>query len=435
MNFIGIFGIILGLISIIYLSLKRVNPIIAAPLSTLIIVVFNRMPILESLVGESNSFMSEVGAFLVSNFAIFLLGAILAKYMERSGATVSIANYILNKVGVNNPYAVLVALFFISAFLTYGGISMFVVCFALVPMARPIFKRLDLPWSLVTVPIFAGISTFTLSMLPGSPASSNFIPSNTLKTPLTAAPLIGVVASLVVIIYTLFYIRYALNKVRMNQEGYVEGNDTETVNFKKSLPGIIQSVIPIFTLIILVITFSNYEYIVLIALTVSIILCSILFSNNLDNQLNILNEGSLDSVIPTFATACTVAFGVLLTSAPTFIIIQNSIQHVSSNPLISLSLTAMILSFTTGSGVGAVGIIMNNFANYYLSLGVSKVLLHRVTAIASGTFGAMPHTGLVITFNNIAKMGLRETYKYQFMTTNVGAMLGLVVALIMSHFM
>lgn len=438
MQILGIIGIVLGLLAIIYLSLKRVNPVVAAPVAALIVIVFNSMPIFESLVGAEQSYMTAVAGFLITNFAVFLLGSILAKYMERSGATISIANFILNKIGTDKPYSVLVSLFLISALLTYGGISMFVVCFALIPMARPLFKRLNLPWNLVTVPIFAGMATFTLSMLPGTPASSNFIPSNTLGTSLTAAPLIGIVTSAVVIIYSLIYMKYALNKSIEKGENYttmgLSTDDDQGVR-TENLPSIGLSLIPIIVLIFTVIVFSSYPNIVIIALTLSILLAAVLFNKQLPKQLDVLNEGASGSIVPTFATACTVAFGTILTSAPAFMLIQQSIQSVSSNPLISLSIATVLLSFVTGSSVGTVGIVMNTFAESYLAMGVSAEILHRVSAIAAGVFGVMPHTGLVITFNNLAKMDLRECFKYQFMTVNVGHFIALIVAIVMATFM
>lgn len=438
MDFIGILGIFIGLLVIIYFASTGLNAILAAPLATMVVIVFNQMPFFSSLVGPENSYITAMAGFLVTNFAVFLLGSMLAKYMEKSGATVTIANKILNVFGTEKPYSVLVALFIISAFLTYGGISMFVVCFALLPMARPIFKRLNLSWNLVTVPVFAGMATFTLSMLPGTPASSNFIPANSLGTPLTAAPAIGIVTSIAVMIYTLIYMKYALNKSLSKGETYEKlGLDTDT-NVEQSLddlPNLLPSVTPMLALIAIIIIFSKVPDIVLIALTVSIILSAILLRNHLPNQKTVLNEGAVGSVTPTLSTAFTVAFGTVLTSAPAFAMIQNMIMEIPGPPLVSLAISTVLLSFFTGSSVGTVGIVMNSFAKTYIGLGISAEIVHRVSAIAAGVFGVMPHTGLVITFNDLSKLNLKQSYKYQFMTVNVGHILALGIALLMSAVM
>lgn len=60
------------------------------------------MDIFGSLIGQEKSYMTGLAGFLINNFAIFLLGAILAQYMEKSNATISIANYILGKVGTES---------------------------------------------------------------------------------------------------------------------------------------------------------------------------------------------------------------------------------------------------------------------------------------------------------------------------------------------
>ncbi|MDK6814862.1 SLC13 family permease, partial [Corynebacterium sp. UMB6689] len=98
--------------------------------------------------------MAGLAGFLIKNFAIFLLGAMLGQYMDRSGATQRIAEVLLEKIGTDSPFRVLIALTIIGSVLTFGGISIFVVFFTLIPLARPIFKKLDINWELVSIPLF-----------------------------------------------------------------------------------------------------------------------------------------------------------------------------------------------------------------------------------------------------------------------------------------
>ena len=432
MQIIGILGIVLSLLAIIYFSVKGLNTLIGAPLAGLIVIIANQMDILPSLVGSSGSYIASLANFVIANFAIFLLGSLLAKYMDKSGATISISDKILNIVGTDKPYSVLLALFIIASLLTLGGISMFVVCFAIIPMARPLFKKLNLSWNLVTVPVFAGMATFTLSMFPGTPAMSNVIPSTSLGTTLTAAPFVGIVTSVIVIVYSLFYMNYALKKSISNGETYQEKDVEQSNANDRKLPSFIVSIIPVIALISIIILFSKVSNIVVIALVISILLSAFLFREYIPNQIGIINEGALASLPTTLTTGSTVAFGSLLTSAPAFMIIKDAILNLPGNPLISLSLATVLLSAITGSSVGSVGIAMESFAQSYIAMGVNPEMIHRIAAIAAGTFGIMPHTGLVITFNTIAGLNLKQSYKYQFMTVNVGHMIALVVALIMS---
>ncbi len=54
----------------------------------------------------------------------------------------------MSKVGTKSPYFVLLGISAVGAVLTYAGISMFVAMFALIPLARPMFRECNIPWHL-----------------------------------------------------------------------------------------------------------------------------------------------------------------------------------------------------------------------------------------------------------------------------------------------
>ncbi len=66
-----------------------------------------------------------------------MLGSILARYMEASGATQTIANSILKVMGKDSPYKGLLAITLIASILTYGGVSIFVVILPCFPFHAP----------------------------------------------------------------------------------------------------------------------------------------------------------------------------------------------------------------------------------------------------------------------------------------------------------
>ncbi|VGR02881.1 D-beta-hydroxybutyrate permease [Streptococcus pyogenes] len=60
MEIIGSLGVLVGVIVIIYLSVKEVNIIIAAPLATSLVILFNQMDPTTTLLGkEPNQFMGH----------------------------------------------------------------------------------------------------------------------------------------------------------------------------------------------------------------------------------------------------------------------------------------------------------------------------------------------------------------------------------------
>jgi H+/gluconate symporter-like permease len=167
------------------------------------------MPLLETLQG---SYMTGFVNFAKNFYLVFLFAALFGKFMEDSGAARVIAEGILKIIGRDSKFKVLIAIVIICGFLTYGGISVFVVIFAVLPIARPLFKELDIPWHLFMAAFFFGSATFSMTMLPGTPAIQNVIPIKYFGTTVSAAPLIGIVATIAVIIFNSLYLKRSLQK-------------------------------------------------------------------------------------------------------------------------------------------------------------------------------------------------------------------------------
>ena len=92
-------------------------------------------------------FLPNLANYLKIYFPFFLLGAIFGKAMEESGAASSIARTIVQKLGKDKA---ILAVVFSAAILTYGGVSMFVVAFAVYPFGASVFKEAGIPKRLFT---------------------------------------------------------------------------------------------------------------------------------------------------------------------------------------------------------------------------------------------------------------------------------------------
>ena len=435
MTSIAVLGIVLAIFAIIYLTAKNLHVVIAAPLASLLIILTNQMDILESLLGKEQSYMVGLTGFLINNFALFLLGSILAQYMEKSGATQTIANFILEKMGKNNPYTVLLAITAIASILTYGGVSIFVVIFTLLPLSRPLFKELNINWELFPIPVFLGASTYTMTSLPATPSIHNAIPTKVLGTSLTAAPLLSMAASLTMLVFGLIYMAYALKKSQAagqvfnhKLDGQADKNEELT-----TYPSILLSLLPLITLITSIFLFSKTPHILVISLTVSILVAALLFFPYIPNQRELLNIGSVNSIVPAFATSSSVAFGSLLTTSIGFLTIQEWIQQIPGSPLFSLSLSTALLSGIIGSSSGAIGIASNSFLPAYLEMGIDPEVLHRITVVASAALTVVPQSGVMITFHNLSGLSMKRALKHSFIVVNIGHILALIVILILAH--
>ena len=81
----------------------------------------------------------------------------------------------------------------------YGGVSLFVVAFAVYPIARQLFKESGTSDRFIPAAIALGSFTFTMTALPGSPAIQNAIPMPYCNTTLYAAPGLGLIASVIML--------------------------------------------------------------------------------------------------------------------------------------------------------------------------------------------------------------------------------------------
>lgn len=440
MEFIGVLGLALAIVAIITFSFRGLNMIIAAPLSALIIILCNQMDIFSSLTGAKESYMAGLAGFLIKNFGIFLMGSILGQYMDKSKATVSISETLLSKIGTDSPYKVLVALTLIGAILTFGGISIFVVFFTLIPLARPIFKKLDVNWSLVSIPLYLGAGTFTMSMIPGTPSIQNAIPTTVLNTSLTAAPMLGIIGTVVILVFGLWYMKHKLNQSLDKGEtfySYLDGKKNkeqvmESDSLNTEMPSFITSIFPLVALILLIMCLPHVHNIILIALAVAIVLCGILFRKYIPEQKIILNSGASGAVASSFGAASAVAFGTVLASAPTFGSVQKALLKIPGPPLVSLAVTTGVLSAVMAAS-GAIGTVVNHFVDPYLAMGIPADVIHRVVVIGGGALTVVPQSGAVITFNSVSGLDFKHGFKEAFIVSNGGFILALIVVVIVAQ--
>ncbi|MDW0117233.1 GntP family permease [Sporosarcina thermotolerans] len=431
----GTIGILIAIALIVILAMKGFSIVFIAPLAAIVVIVTNGMDFFPSLIGNESSFMTGLSGFLISFFGVFLLGAILAQYIEKSGAAQAIAQKVLSITGTKKPFSVLVAILIISAILTFGGISLFVVLFVVIPLAKPLFKELNIAWNLVVIPIFIGIGTFTMTMLPGTPSIQNVVPTNYLGTTLTAAPLMGIVASLVAIIVGIMYMRYAMKKsiAAGNTFAPYEDAKEESLALKENIPSFLVSILPILVLIIIIFAGSamKVDNIVLIGLGAGILAAAILFHPFIPSHKTALSLGANGSITPIFFTAAAVAFGVVITMAPGFKLISDFILGIPGNPLISLTIASASLGAMTGSSSGGLGIAMEAFAQSYLDMGVNPDAMHRISAIASSVLTGLPHAGAVLSLFALAGLNHKNSFKYAFISMTLPIFFALIVALIM----
>ncbi|MFZ2427556.1 MAG: hypothetical protein WAW71_05365, partial [Propioniciclava sp.] len=93
---INLIVVLIGLALLLILTLRKINVAVAALVSVVFIIVFSGLPVLQTL---NDSYLTGFVNFLKSVWLMLLLGAILSKIMDVSGAARSIAQLIIRGIG------------------------------------------------------------------------------------------------------------------------------------------------------------------------------------------------------------------------------------------------------------------------------------------------------------------------------------------------
>ena len=213
----GLLGILVGLAILIALAFRGWSILLLAPIAALVTAMFSGEPLLAHW---TQVFMQSGAGFIAQFFPLFLLGALFGKLMEDSGSVTVIANWMVEKLGTGRA---ILAVVLAGALVTYGGVSLFVAFFVLAPMAQDLFRSAGIPRRLMPAAIVLGTSTFTMSALPGTPSIQNAIPMPFFGTTPFAAPGLGIIASLVMLGFGLWWLNREEARAPARGEGFGEG--------------------------------------------------------------------------------------------------------------------------------------------------------------------------------------------------------------------
>ena len=466
----SIVGIVLALVLLMALAYRGVSVLLLGPLCALLAALFSPgTPIFASY---TQVFMKALGGFVIAFFPLFLLGAVFGKMMEASGAAPAIAQGIVRRLGTR--HAVL-AIVLACAVLTYGGVSLFVVAFAVYPIAAALFRQAEVPKRLIPATIALGAFTFTMTALPGTPAIQNAIPMPFFGTTPFAAPGLGMVGGAVMLGVGWWWITRRAAAARRAGEGY--GGDrpapgpefpaTQAASAKEEGAGMAMPFGPAVAPIVLVIGLNyllstwlwpalDTAYLaeerygpttvqavrgiwaVIGALGAAIVLLAALWWKQGRSGAAggfplkaTLEEGAGASVMPLMNTASQVGFGAVIASLAGFALIRDAVLGIApGNPLVSMSIAINILAGITGSASGGMSIALQTLGATWLEMGraagIAPELLHRVTTIATGGLDALPHNGAVITLLGICGLTHRQSYFDIFVVAVVVPILALV---------
>lgn len=182
------------------------------------------------------------------------------------------------------------------------------------------------------------------------------------------------------------------------------------------MPSLLVSVAPILVLIAIILVFSKTPHIILVALTAAILVSAVLFHKYLpnNNQTAVLSNGAASAVMPAFATSSSVGFGNALTTATGFAVIKDGIMSIPGNPLISLSIATAPTFRYYRFIIRDTWHCDRFFCTRLLSNEHCTKLIHRIAVVASAVLTVLPHSGVIITFNNLTGIPLKKVLNMHF---------------------
>jgi H+/gluconate symporter-like permease len=400
----------------------------------------------------SGIFMEKMVGFLKLYFPVFMLGAVFGKVIEMSGFSKSIVQAAIRYIGRSRANAVIVA---VCALLTYGGVSLFVVVFAVYPFAAELYRQSNIPKRLMPGALALGAFSFTMDSLPGTPQIQNIIPTTFFKTTGWAAPVLGTIGSLFIIVVGLAYLEWRRRAAMASGEGYgtslanePQATDTEALPHPAIaiLPLILVGVANfVFTRMIPVwygsdaytvpasvlpgvhapVTATVKTVVAIWAVEAALLLGIVLVGLSAFRRISkTFADGSKTAVggalLAAMNTASEYGFGGVIAALPGFIVVSDALKGIP-NPLVNAAVSVSSLAGITGSASGGMSIALAAMSDLFIrgaeAAQIPMEVLHRVVSMASGGMDTLPHNGAVITLLAVTGLTHRESYREIFAVT------------------
>ena len=475
----GLIGILAGLALLVWFAFRGWSVLLLAPIAAVVAAAFAGQPLLAHW---TQTFMGSAAGFVAQFFPLFLLGALFGKLMEDSGAVGAIARWMTVKLG---PERAMLSVVLAGAAVTYGGVSLFVAIFVLVPMAMALFREAGIPRRLMPAAIGLGTMTFTMSAMPGTPAIQNAIPMPVFGTTAFAAPGLGLIATAIMFGFGMWWLRRQEARARATGEGFGDETPpdvdaaaddplvrerattaaafdpaevhhsphapTEPPVFIAALPLIVVVVV---NLVMSLLVLPNIDagflaeprwggttlsavagvWSVAVALLAAIIVLLATSFARLPDPRATMDAGANASVLPIFSVASLVGFGAVVAALPAFEAVRDWVLGIGGGPLVSLAAATNILAALTGSASGGLTIALDALGPRFMEIaaatGLDPGLMHRVAVIGAGALDSLPHNGAVVTLLAVCGTTHKTSYFDLVMACVVSALIGLVAVIL-----
>jgi H+/gluconate symporter-like permease len=324
-----------------------------------------------------------------------------------------------------------------------------------------------------------------MSAMPGSPAIQNAIPMPFFGTTPFAAPGLGLIASVVMFSFGMWWLMRSETAARRAGEGFagmggsasaaassplVRERATASHSFDPAEvehgarapapPSLGIALLPLIVVIVVNLLMSlvllprmdttflaeprwggttiagvGGVWSVIVALSMGIIVLYACNRSRLVSLRDTVDAGLNASALPIISVASLVGFGAVVAAMPAFEAVREWVLGIEGGPLVGLAVATNVLSALTGSASGGLTIALGALGDTYMQLaattGIDPALMHRVAVIGAGSLDSLPHNGAVVTLLAVCGSTHKQSYLDIVMVAIVSALLGLATVIVL----
>lgn len=439
----GMIALVLAFAALLYLIIwKKWSTFAATMVASLVLIVFDGMNIWE---GIHSAYAGGLGSSLGSYLLLLTSGALFGHMMAASGCALKISN-VLNKLLGNKNVGI--TLFFLTAVMVYGGISVLVVIFTVGPVGLAMIKEANLPRRFLYSTIMGAGAGFVMTSMPATPSLTNLIPTSYLGTTAMAAPVLSVIGSVLQVVLCLVYLRILEKHYKAKGMGFEDVStaivlaeeDFGEAGLPSGVLAFLPTVILIGSILFLSDVLGSSTIAAVLGAAVACVVVYLLnmkrFSKPLSTTVTEGLQGGLNAVINLSAM---IGFGVVIQRSSAFVSITDFVNGLSGggsvvSVLLALFAGVSIFVATTASAGSGLDIFWQTMGDRFIGTGVNPELLHRISCMAAGGMDSMPHNSAYPIFNGVCGSEFRHTYPHQVVLTLIIPLLSTFVCIFLAGF-
>ncbi|MBP2667569.1 MAG: hypothetical protein H6Q76_2549 [Firmicutes bacterium] len=432
---LSLFGILVAVAVFIFAIFSGYHITLVSMLCMAIVAIFSQINIMDTLMGP---WVGKFAGTYKSFFLMFFFSALFAKSLGDVGAAQAIAfklAKLAHKFPGNEKLAAVLCLAMIQFVFSIGGISVFVVTFTVLYIAKDLFTQMDVPWKLYTCSTL-GAATFTVGMFPGSPQLTNIIPMEYFGTPATAAPVLGLISSVLCIILGVLWINHQVKTCERNNEGF-EPSGTALLQSWDSSKDVTAVDMPLwkclFPSIVLFIVLNVMQAHAVAALLAGTVTAWIIF--NPVKQFKFIKNAAITAVQNAnqalVALASAAGFGAVVASASGFNYILSGLNSIPGPPAVQIIVAVNVAAAFSASSSTGLKIALDMLGERFMGFGIPPEALHRLSAMSSCMLDDLPHSSALANTYYMCKLDYKESYINNFMISIVNVTVVTIIAAIL----